>query len=818
MNIINKFTLIVLTSLSLYTLLGYFYIYQNTQTLTHQKYKKTSLEMKATLETLIQEKKEAILLISLTLSNNISIQKSLEKGDSTYLNLDAVTKNLRSNSTLKNVWFQVLTKDGTSFYRSWTDKQGDSLVKKRLDVAQIIQKPRVISSISTGKFDMTFKTMVPIYSDGKFIGVVETIARFNSIATKMQAAKNQTLILVDKAYKQQLTKALTQIFIHDYYVANLSPNQQLIEIFKKSDRQKILNLHNYILDYDNSLLLTTYQLLGLDDKPMGYFIISKKFSDVDMQEIWRSNKKIIFTLTTIAFIIAVFSYYIYIIKYQNHIKAQNKKLEKDVKERTKELNKSLELFGDHVIASESDINGKILYASHALCDISQYTEDELIGKPHSIFRHPDMDSSVYKNLWKTIQEGKSWTGEIKNLTKNGDYYWVLATILPNYDYEHNIVGYSSIRHDITSQKAKEEFMANMSHELRTPLNAIVGFSSLLTKKLIDTSYIQLSKQISSSSKSLLSLIDDILDLSKIQDSNFTIDPYKFNAYEELIEFSQLFEGLASTKSLHLSNNFNISLQATFFGDWNRIKQIILNLISNAVKFTPIDGNINTSIDYKDGCMIIIISDNGIGMNQKVQDKIFKPFVQADGSTTRKYGGTGLGLTITKILVELMDGKIELKSEEDVGSTFTVTLPFERLCDIAQDKEVQDAEVQDKDNTLSGHVLVVEDNKTNQMLIKMLLEDFGLTCDIANDGVEATEFYNPDKHALILMDENMPNRNGIEAMKIIRERYKDKCGAIIALTANAMVTDRERFLKAGMDEYISKPIDEDKLYKTLARFL
>ena len=220
-------------------------------------------------------------------------------------------------------------------------------------------------------------------------------------------------------------------------------------------------------------------------------------------------------------------------------------------------------------------------------------------------------------------------------------------------------------------------------------------------------------------------------------------------------------------------------------------------------------------------MVLSISDNGIGMSKEVQDKIFKPFEQADGSTTRKYGGTGLGLSITQNLVELMNGKIELDSQEGVGSTFTITIPLEKLQNSSSDSndETDSAEEEiEKENFSDLHILVVEDNKTNQMLIEMLLEEFGITCDIANDGVEAVDMYNPDTHALILMDENMPNMNGVEAMKLIREKYQKRCGAIIAITANAMAGDREKFLKLGMDDYISKPIDEDELYNTIKNSL
>lgn len=507
------------------------------------------------------------------------------------------------------------------------------------------------------------------------------------------------------------------------------------------------------------------------------------------------------------------------VKKEVEISSKKDKLMLEESEKAKnKLNQSIELFGENVISSHSDLEGKITYASKALCKISGYTLKELIGQPHSILRSPDMPSKTFKDLWRTIKAGKVWDGEIKNSNKKGESYWVRSSIMPTFNSTGDIVGYSSIRHEITAQKAKEDFMANMSHELRTPLNSIIGFSSILIKKQTDANHIKLSKQINMSSKSLLRLINDILDLSKIKNSKFSLEPFNFNAYDEVLRFSKQLDGLKDKKILTFKIKIGNYLKGTFFGDWHRISQILLNLISNAIKFTSNNGEVILDIDYKNGDLVIIISDNGIGMSKEVQDKIFKPFEQADGSTTRKYGGTGLGLSITQTLVEMMNGRIELDSKKNIGTSFKVTIPLIEIKDSKKREHKPDIKDENKENTLKGNILVVEDNKTNQMLIVMLLEDFGITCDIANDGVEAVKIYRPDKHALILMDENMPNMSGLEAMNIIQDKYKDKCGAIIALTANTMAGDKERFLELGMDGYISKPIDEDKLYKTIKAFL
>ncbi|MEA3228038.1 MAG: DUF3365 domain-containing protein [Campylobacterota bacterium] len=497
-------------------------------------------------------------------------------------------------------------------------------------------------------------------------------------------------------------------------------------------------------------------------------------------------------------------------------KAKELQVQKDAKIAQDKLTKSITLFGDNVIASSCDIDGKIIYSSQALCDISGFTHEELYNQPDDFLKAPDIPTKILKELSYAIKSKEIWSGELKNRKKDGTHYWVKSSIFPDFDDNNNLIGYSSIKHDITSEKAKEEFMANMSHELRTPLNAIMGFSGILEKKLDNKKYLEFIKHINSSSKTLLSLINNILDLSKIKDAKFTIEPYEFNPYNEMVEYSKRFEGLTSQKELSFSNHISQKLQGVFYGDWIRISQIVLNIISNSIKFTPKNGSIICDADYKDGNFILNISDNGIGMNQEVQDKIFKPFEQADGSTTRKYGGTGLGLSITQSLVELMHGKINLLSNEGIGTTFTITLPLKKL----DASKIEDNPItkESPTRTLNTHLLVAEDNKTNQLLIRLLLEEFHITCDIVNDGVEAIEIYDPTLHSMILMDENMPNMNGREAMRILKDRYKERCGPIITLTANNMKGDREKFLALGMDGYISKPIDEDDLFDEINRLL
>ena len=508
-----------------------------------------------------------------------------------------------------------------------------------------------------------------------------------------------------------------------------------------------------------------------------------------------------------------------------------------------ELENTLSILNENIIFSKTDLKGIITHASNAYVEISGYSKDELIGNPHNLIRHPDMPKSSFKDMWKTIQNGKSWKGNIKNLKKNGNYYWVEAFIKPNFDKKGNITSYSATRIDITdkinleiltknqdriieektefaniqrdkaiaSASTKSEFLANMSHEIRTPLNAILGFIDLLKDKCKkDETAAEYINIIDSSSKSLLHIIEDILDLSKIESKKLEINKEDFNTVEAFSIITHLFDAKCSQKNIVLSLNIDRDMPKFLNSDPLRIKQVISNLISNAVKFTPEDKNIVVDINYKDGFLNVSVKDEGIGIEKEKLSYIFEAFSQEDSSTTREFGGTGLGLSISSALVKLLGGELKVKSEKGKGSEFYFSLP------VSIGKSTDKVEWDVKSSTFENKtILLVEDNKANQMFMTVVLKKLKLTFDIADDGVQVVDLYkqNYDKYDAILMDENMPNLNGIEATKQILSYEKENSlmhTPIIALTANALKGDRERFLEAGMDEYLTKPLQKEKL--------
>ncbi|MEA3228660.1 MAG: ATP-binding protein [Campylobacterota bacterium] len=491
---------------------------------------------------------------------------------------------------------------------------------------------------------------------------------------------------------------------------------------------------------------------------------------------------------------------------------------------------------------------------------------------------------------------------------------------------------------IQAELAKDEFLANMSHEIRTPLNAILGFVTLIKKRIKDEESLNYLDIIDTSSNSLLTIINDILDFSKIQSGKFNIDKQNIDPLNEFSNAVLLFASKAYEKHLLYTVYIDPNMPSSIKIDTVRVKQILSNILSNAIKFTPEYGEIKVEIISKENSLIISVKDSGIGIAQENISKVFSAFEQADNSTTRKYGGTGLGLSISSKLAALMDGDITLHSEVGKGSTFTLTIPIEisdekpqhlidkerlnryrfailtpqnssnsyfdlikryltnfGLTDIvalseyqkddydmlffipddAYNEEVVDSEIptvailqsstvklaqfnhiqplytpftpkmisqsintsdletmevktvqtddveEENEVQFDASILIVEDNKTNQMLISLILDDYGIEYTVANNGLEAVDIFQKQKFDLVLMDENMPKLNGIEAMKRIK-KYEEKSSLIftpiIALTASVLESDKKMFMDAGMDGFVGKPIDTDELEKELSRFL
>ncbi|MDP1596537.1 MAG: response regulator [Methylotenera sp.] len=502
----------------------------------------------------------------------------------------------------------------------------------------------------------------------------------------------------------------------------------------------------------------------------------------------------------------------------------------------------------------TNIQGEIEFVNKQYLNHTGYSKEDLIGKNPRIIQSGHTDKAVYSDMWQCLNQGLSWSGELSNRTKSGREYATWTQIVPIYQKNGILANYLSIQEDFTQKKIesaelvahrcnleelvrergleleharqraesanrfKSTFIANMSHEIRTPMNAIIGLTYLLQKKTVDVDKLAKLNKISTAARHLLGIINDILDLSKIESGKLNVVYKDFDIKEMLDNVIDMAAEKAQDKGLVLNFEVDSNIPERIHGDSLRLGQILINYITNAIKFT-IQGEINVAIkmvkeDETELVLHFSVQDAGIGLTNEQQQQLFQPFQQADSSTSRKFGGTGLGLAISKQLATLMQGEVGLESQYGLGSTFWFTAKVNR-CNTATSKEVLNTEQRIR---ASARGLVVDDNVINQEVALELLQSFGLVVDVASNGKEAVEKFQTNHYDLILMDMQMPIMDGLEATRQIRTLLAGRELPILAMTANAFDEDRQRCLQAGMNDHVSKPVDPAKLFHTLARWI
>ena len=367
-------------------------------------------------------------------------------------------------------------------------------------------------------------------------------------------------------------------------------------------------------------------------------------------------------------------------------------------------------------------------------------------------------------------------------------------------------------------QSKQQFLSNMSHEIRTPMNAIIGFTKVVLKTELTAKQREYLTAIKMSGDALIVLINDILDLAKVDAGKMIFEKIPFKLKLSIKAMLHLFETKIQEKNLKLITNYDATIPEVLVGDPVRLHQIILNLLSNAIKFTN-KGKITVNIDLvaetdEKVSIEFSVADTGIGIKESKIEKVFENFQQATSGTSRIFGGTGLGLAIVKQLVEGQHGKIQVKSTEHIGSTFSFVLNFDKT----KESAVLEPEILDLDTNVKDiKILVVEDMELNQLLMKTLLDDFGFECDIAANGKIAIQKLQETNYDIILMDLQMPEMNGFDATLYIRNTMKLTL-PIIALTADVTTVDVAKCKEVGMNDYISKPVDERLLYSKLVNII
>jgi len=466
----------------------------------------------------------------------------------------------------------------------------------------------------------------------------------------------------------------------------------------------------------------------------------------------------------------------------------------------------------------ADDKGNYLAVNKAASELFEYTIDELTSMNVSeIITTTNPNAAAQYEEY--IKKGED-KGEFEFVSKNGTpkivkYNAVRVSPDFNLSIMMDISEEKRISEELTQAKlhaeeamnSKQQFLSNMSHEIRTPMNSIVGFTKILLKTNSNEIQKEYLHAIKTSSEVLIVLINDILDLAKVDAGKMEFEKRIFKLQESISTIIHLFEHKTKEKNIELIKVYNTKIPILLKGDSARLHQIILNLLSNAVKFTN-EGSITVSVDLleendKKVAIEFSVKDTGIGIPENKIDKIFNNFEQASAFTSRLYGGTGLGLAISKQLVELQGGSISVKSVLGKGSTFSFILNFDKTNDIIE-REPDSIEFAAEIKNLK--VLIVEDVKLNQLLLKTILSDFGFEYDVADNGKIAIEQLKSNLYDIILMDLMMPEMNGFEASEYIRNKMDSKI-PIIALSADVTTVDIEKCKAYGMNDYISKPIDE-----------
>jgi len=517
----------------------------------------------------------------------------------------------------------------------------------------------------------------------------------------------------------------------------------------------------------------------------------------------------------------------------------------------------------------TDINGRIDYVNEAFIGATGYGRDEVLGGNPRILQSGKTPEATYVAMWQALREGKIWKGEFQNRRKDGSEFVEFAIIAPIRTDDGSISHYVGVKEDITERKriareldqhrhhlealvasrtaeldaarqqavaanqAKSVFLANMSHEIRTPMNAIVGFTYLLKRGSLDAQQRVQVDKLAASADHLLGIINDILDISKIEAGKLKLEIGDVDLHKVVAGVCAMVADKAQARHVTLHVAIDPQLDGRFCGDSTRLSQALLNYVNNAVKFSE-----NSAVEVRvrvasqaDRELLVRfeVQDTGIGIAPENQVRLFSAFEQADASTTRQYGGTGLGLAITRLLAKLMGGDVGLASLPGEGSTFWFTARLVRSAQPPQAAADRAEQISSNESSLSAEdilrrdfpaarILLAEDNPINQLVATDLLRLAGLTVDVAGDGAEAVERVRTGGYALVLMDMQMPVMDGLVATRTIRELPGMQMLPILAMTANSFDIDRAACMAAGMNDFVGKPVDPNKLFATMLKWL
>lgn len=504
------------------------------------------------------------------------------------------------------------------------------------------------------------------------------------------------------------------------------------------------------------------------------------------------------------------------------------------KERNAEFESTVRAIDKALAVIEFDLQGHVLTANANYCDLTGYRLDEIVGRHHRIFCEPAyVETEAYVQFWQQLRDGKLDGGEYQRLGKDGRRIWIHATYNPIFDAQGKPFKVVKFATDLSQRRTMEQalraakdraeqaaaarstFLANMSHEIRTPMNAIIGFTEALLDTALDAQQRRHLGTVQHAARSMLRLLNDILDTAKLEKGAVELEIADFSLQEVCDQILASLRIHAAKKRLQLQCLTAPQVPPYLQGDALRLQQVLLNLLGNALKFTQ-RGHVLLRLDYQDGTLVVEVEDTGIGIAAQHLDRIFDPFAQADASTTRQFGGTGLGTTISRQLVELMGGSISVRSALGVGTTFTVCVPLP----VGQATEAA-AATSHAVQLPPLRVLAVDDVPANIELLQIHLERGRHQVTVARDGEEAVQAYGEGRFDVVLMDLQMPGMDGLEATRRIRafeQAQRRKPVPVIALSASVLEQDRRNARAAGMDGFANKPLEPARLFREIARAL